>query len=47
MVFSFQDLVVFVHRQAEIVEEQSTTIDRQSALIEVGAVLGTNKITTV
>ena len=49
-----QDLVTFVRRQAEIAEEQSktikqqlTTIDRQSALIEVSAGLGNNKTPTV
>ena len=54
VVFSFQDLVTIVHRQAKIneeqsrtIEEQTMTIDRQSALIEVCALLGTNKTTTV
>ena len=28
-----QDLVAFVHQQAEMLEEKSVTIDRQSALI--------------
>ena len=54
MCFSlFQDLVAFVHRQGEIneehsktIKEQAMTIDWQSALIEVGAVLGTNKTST-
>ena len=53
VIFSFQDLVVFVHRQAKIVEEQSRTIEqqattneKQSALIEVGIVYCTNKTST-